>query len=106
MDDKDKNTVIDAMEEKKYNRGETVIQQGDAGSELYIVETGHLECTKKFDNEPQEKLLKNFNPGEVFGELALLYNAPRYDLVTAELPLLEPRLSVFSGLWIERHSRT
>lgn len=98
LDDKDKKTVIDAMEEKKYTRGETVIQQGDAGSELYIIEVGHLECTKKFDNEPQEKLLKNFNPGEVFGELALLYNAPRYHTITSELRRSKRKLTVCCGL--------
>lgn len=77
LDDKDKKTIIDAMEEKKYKRGEVVIQQGEAGNELFIVEQGHLDCYKKFDNEPTEKLLKSMNPGDVFGELALLYNAPR-----------------------------
>ena len=98
LDDKDKKTVIDAMEEKSFKRGETVIQQGESGNELFIVENGHLDCTKKFDNEPQEKLLKSMNPGDVFGELALLYNAPRYHQVDSELQPSSAKRTVPSGL--------
>jgi cAMP-dependent protein kinase regulator len=32
------NIVIDAMEEKKFNTGATVITEGEAGSVLYVVE--------------------------------------------------------------------
>lgn len=37
---------------------------------------GKLTCTRK-NAEGEEKFLKEYVPGEVFGELALLYNAPR-----------------------------
>lgn len=102
LDEKEKKTIIDAMEEKKYSRGEAVIQQGEAGNELFVVELGHLDCTKKFDNEPQEKFLKNMNPGDVFGELALLYNAPRYH--QTDLEQLQSRLKQTAsfGLWTEK----
>jgi cAMP-dependent protein kinase regulator len=63
------------MEEKTFNSGQTVIQQGDLGDCLYIVENGELDCFRKIDNK--DKLLKTYGPGESFGELALLYNAPR-----------------------------
>jgi cAMP-dependent protein kinase regulator len=37
-----------------------------------------LNCTKKFDlANDTETFLKEYQPGESFGELALLYNAPR-----------------------------
>jgi cAMP-dependent protein kinase regulator len=77
LDSKEKKIVIDAMEEKSFTRGDTVILQGESGDELYVVESGHLDCYKRLPNQPQEKLLKTYNPGESFGELALLYNAPR-----------------------------
>ena len=42
------------------------------------MEEGILTCTKKFDpNSEVETFLKEYTPGESFGELALLYNAPR-----------------------------
>jgi cAMP-dependent protein kinase regulator len=86
LDDKDSAIVIDAMEEKKFKTGDRVIKEGDDGDELFVVESGSLECTKHFvsrrinkfqkgDAEP--KKLKMYEAGDVFGELALLYNAPR-----------------------------
>jgi cAMP-dependent protein kinase regulator len=41
------------------------------------VSTGVLVCTKVFPDKPEPVFLKNYESGEVFGELALLYNAPR-----------------------------
>ena len=49
---------------------------------LYIVETGSLSCHKIIDG--QSKHLKDYAPGDVFGELALLYNAPRAATIRAE----------------------
>ena len=75
LDDNELQVVIDAMDEKKVPAGEYVIKEGDAGDVLFIVESGELSCTKVIDGA--SKFLKKYNPGDVFGELALLYNAPR-----------------------------
>ena len=37
-----------------------------------------MTCTKRFKPEDEaDTFLKEYQPGESFGELALLYNAPR-----------------------------
>jgi len=36
-----------------------------------------LKCFKKFAGKAEDTYLKTYQPGESFGELALLYNAPR-----------------------------
>ena len=77
LDAKDKAIVIDAMEVKNVKAGEWVIKQGEDGNELYVVDSGQLECYKQFNKTEEPKLLKTYLPGESFGELALLYNAPR-----------------------------
>jgi cAMP-dependent protein kinase regulator len=82
LDEKDMKVVIDAMDEKIFKQGETVIQEGEPGDVLYIVETGTLSCYKLIDGA--QKHLKNFEKGDVFGELALLYNAPRAATCKAE----------------------
>lgn len=82
LDEKEKEIVINAMEEKKVKAGEWVIKQGEDGDNLYVVEVGTLKCFKKFGNE--QKYLKTYQPGESFGELALLYNAPRAASIQAE----------------------
>eukprot|EP01016_Furgasonia_blochmanni_P046332 TRINITY_DN6660_c0_g1_i2.p1 TRINITY_DN6660_c0_g1~~TRINITY_DN6660_c0_g1_i2.p1 ORF type:complete len:248 (-),score=94.50 TRINITY_DN6660_c0_g1_i2:273-1016(-) len=77
LDDKEKQIVIDAMEEKRFKAGEWIIQQGEDGDELYVVDSGELDCFKRFTKDGENKYLKTYQPGESFGELALLYNAPR-----------------------------
>jgi cAMP-dependent protein kinase regulator len=84
LEDKELSTVIDAFEEKKYKKGDAVIRQGDAGDVLYLVEIGTLDCFKTFKKEEGDKFLKVYNPGEAFGELALLYNAPRAATIIAK----------------------
>jgi cAMP-dependent protein kinase regulator len=80
--------VIDAMAEKKISPGEVVIKQGDAGAVLYVVEEGQLDCFKRFAQDEKPKYLKTYEPGEAFGELALLYNAPRAATITAKTAAL------------------
>mmetsp|Transcript_10833 Transcript_10833/g.5498 ORF Transcript_10833/g.5498 Transcript_10833/m.5498 type:complete len:142 (+) Transcript_10833:265-690(+) len=72
------------MEEKPYKTGDSVISQGDDGAELFIVDQGTLECSKIFPGDIQAKKLKEYFPGDAFGELALLYNAPRAASITAK----------------------
>ena len=83
LDDKEKDIVIDAMEERKVEMNEVVIQEGDQGDCMYVLNTGSLACTKVFPGTTEPKHLKDYVPGEAFGELALLYNAPRAATITA-----------------------
>lgn len=78
LEPKDMQIIINAMSIRKVKAEEQIIKQGDDGFELYIVGSGKLKCTKRFPETPDnETFLKNYNVGEYFGELALLYNAPR-----------------------------
>uniref|UniRef100_A0A0G4HIE2 cAMP-dependent protein kinase regulatory subunit n=1 Tax=Chromera velia CCMP2878 TaxID=1169474 RepID=A0A0G4HIE2_9ALVE len=83
LEAKDLETVILAMQEKTLKAKERPICQGDDGDVLYVVEKGILDCYKKFDGESDEKLVKTCEVGDVFGELALLYNCPRAASVEA-----------------------
>ncbi|OMJ78441.1 hypothetical protein SteCoe_21768 [Stentor coeruleus] len=82
LDEKDKAIVVSAMEEKRFQAKDIVIRQGDDGKELFVVGSGLLKCYKKIKGE--EKFLKDYHPGEAFGELALLYNAPRAATIIVE----------------------
>ncbi|OEH74288.1 cyclic nucleotide-binding domain-containing protein [Cyclospora cayetanensis] len=75
LDNKDRNTVVDAMKERQIPADMTLIKQGADGDCLYIVETGSLQCWR--EDGGRETMVKVVGPGDVFGELALLYNAPR-----------------------------
>lgn len=84
LEDKERTIVMDAMEEKVFEAGETVIQQGDDGDVLYVVDKGALDCEKTFPGDDKPSYLKTYVPGESFGELALLYNAPRAASIKAK----------------------
>jgi len=77
LEDKEKEIVVNAMEEKQVKADEWIIKQGEDGNELYVIDEGKLECFKQFSKDQEPKMVKVYNPGESFGELALLYNAPR-----------------------------
>ena len=75
--------VLDAIEEVRVNDGDVVIREGDQGDCMYVLNTGSLKCTKVFPGKIEPTHLKDYVPGEGFGELALLYNAPRAASITA-----------------------
>lgn len=83
LDEKDQNIILNAMSVRNYQAGDVIIKQGDDGAELFIVGSGSLSCTKRFNGSVEETFLKNYAPGEVFGELSLMYNAPRAATIIA-----------------------
>lgn len=76
----DEKILIDAVEETQVNVGDQVIKEGDTGNLLYIVESGVYECSKVIKGVPT--FLKAYQCGDIFGELAILYNAPRAASIT------------------------
>merc|ERR1712166_283590 len=84
LDDKEKKIVVDAMDERSCFKGDVVIKEGDEGDVLYIIDSGTLSCTKIFKGNTDPTWLKKYEPGEAFGELALLYNAPRAATITSD----------------------
>lgn len=77
LDEADKSVIVGVIEEMTVPEGTTVIYEGDMGDFLFIVEKGSLHCLK------QSQLVKVCEAGDVFGELSLLYNAPRAASVLA-----------------------
>jgi cAMP-dependent protein kinase regulator len=84
LDDSEKAIVVDAMEEKKTFKNECVIKEGDDGDCLFVVASGTLACTKVFKGNTDATFLKRYEAGDAFGELALLYNAPRAATITSD----------------------
>ncbi|XP_029921121.1 cGMP-dependent protein kinase 1-like isoform X7 [Myripristis murdjan] len=70
-------TIMDCMYPTSLTQGCCVIQEGDDGSTVYVLEEGMVEVTK------EGKKLCTISPGKVFGELAILYNCTRTASVTA-----------------------
>merc|ERR1711871_979852 len=76
-------TVVDAFFEVQYNGGDKIIVQGDEGDNFYIVGSGECDVyVAKGDAAPQHVFTAK--PGAAFGELALMYNAPRSATVVSK----------------------
>ncbi|EAS02289.2 CAMP-dependent kinase, regulatory protein (macronuclear) [Tetrahymena thermophila SB210] len=84
LDEKEREIVVNAMTEVKFSPGDWIIKQGEDGDNLYVVDQGELDCYKKFSKDAEDTYLKTYMPGEAFGELALLYNAPRAASIKAK----------------------
>jgi len=83
LESKDIDTIIGAMQEKVCEKCSRLINQGDDGDCLYVVEQGQVNCYKKPSKDAEEVLVKECKAGDAFGELALLYNCPRAASVDA-----------------------
>lgn len=65
-----------AIQVQSFDDGHILFDQGDVGSEMYLIEEGAIDIYVK-DKTNQEKLLRTFSAGKVVGELALLDGQPR-----------------------------
>ena len=57
--------------------GVDVIVQGDIGDTFYLVEEGAVDVYIKKKGTTEEMKVHTYKPGDAFGELAIMYNAPR-----------------------------
>jgi CRP/FNR family transcriptional regulator, cyclic AMP receptor protein len=73
------------MRRRRYPRGEVIFLRGDAGSHLYIVESGTVKIALS-SAEGKEMILALLGRGDIFGEMTLLDDAPR----SADAVALEP----------------
>lgn len=76
--------VIDAMEEVSTIEGQAIITEGERGDTLYIIDGGEYDCFKIIGGK--QTYLKTYKVGEFFGELALMYNAPRAASIKCKIP--------------------
>jgi cAMP-dependent protein kinase regulator len=74
LDNNQLNIITDAMFPVKHEDGDVIIKQGDDGDNFYLVDAGSVEV---FVAGKGDEPVKSYNAGDGFGELALMYNAPR-----------------------------
>ncbi len=67
--------ILEILQVHTYKPGEIIIKQGDPCTCVYMLAHGEIEVTEEKDGE--EKVLAHLNAGSVFGEMALISEAPR-----------------------------
>lgn len=111
--------LADSFTQKEVEEGETICKQWDIGDELFIVKSGVLECfiykndkihinfennlEKNNDGELLNKnnlyndlvKIKEYSKGELFGEIAIMYNTKRMTTIISKTK---------STLWVLKRS--
>ena len=86
----DLNALAKSLVERQFSSGDMIINQGDSGTSMFIVATGHVNI--HLPGEASRRIsLKDISDGEYFGELALFDDKPRSAsaLATSDAILLE-----------------
>ncbi|UCG26119.1 MAG: cyclic nucleotide-binding domain-containing protein [Chloroflexota bacterium] len=66
---------------KVYKRGDAIVQQGDTGSCMYVIQDGEVEVVRTYNGSSVR--LAVLGPGDIFGELSLFGNGARSATVRA-----------------------
>lgn len=79
--------ILAGGEVKNHPAGEILCHEGADEDTFYIILQGEVEVTKVINNR-EARFLKRLGPGDFFGEMALIHNAPRAATVKAVTPLV------------------
>ena len=74
--DEDRARLAEVVDLRVLAQGETLFKAGDPGDSLFVVKEGGIELFIR-DTTGQKIVLANLDPGEIFGELALLDGGAR-----------------------------
>ena len=84
-------TDVDALRQvaavKQYPAGTVLCRQGAVENVFYILRQGTAKITQRL-SDTEEILIALRNPGDFFGEMALIDNSPRSATVTAVTPVV------------------
>lgn len=90
--------IAAVAQEHSFETGQIIVTQGTPGQAFYMILTGRVEIFR------DENSLGAFGPGDFFGEMSLLDQAPR----SATIRALEPTTCLMLSSWdfksvLERH---
>jgi CRP-like cAMP-binding protein len=75
--------LIEGVEVRDFEEGDTILKQGESGVALYVVVRGEVEVLLE---GPPQKTIATLGEGAFFGEMALLTDFPRSATVIAAAP--------------------
>ena len=103
--EEDLEALSQALVTRSYPAGETIINQGDVGSSMYIIERGDVNIYLAGEDSRRISL-KDAARGEFFGELALFDDLPRSAsaLATTDAVLLELQRATLEN-YLDRRPR-
>ncbi|XP_057304957.1 cAMP-dependent protein kinase type II regulatory subunit-like isoform X3 [Hydractinia symbiolongicarpus] len=69
--------LTDALDEKRFSKGEEIIKEGDSATNMYFIMQGEVSVRVTDKNTNTEQEVVKLNRGRYFGELALVLQKPR-----------------------------
>jgi len=90
--------VLENLQERTYLKGETIFTQGDIGRALFLVFSGKVALSRLDPSTQKSSTVAEVNPGEFFGEMALLEEMPRTATASA---LEETRVFILFKIKLE-----
>lgn len=72
-----KEKLVELLVPQEFDDGEAIVNEGDAGDLLFIIQKGTVRCTVK------GQFIRDMGKGDFFGEQALLYGTKRTATITA-----------------------
>ena len=82
LEPEEREALVARLRPRRYKRGQAVFNDGDHGDCLYLVQSGRLDV-QVTTMDGHTISLRVIQPGEFFGELALLKRVKRMGTVTA-----------------------
>ena len=79
--------LISHSQVHSYPAGTVLCREDKIEKIFYMILEGEVEVTKSI-NQSEARLLQTLAPGDFFGEMALIHNAPRAATVTAKTDLV------------------
>lgn len=100
LDEYERMSVADALEEVEFKAHEEIIRQGDEGHHFFIIVEGQATVLMRPDNDDMSgpdmsgpyRKVSTLGPASYFGEMAILLDRPRAATVIAETALKCVRL--------------
>jgi CRP-like cAMP-binding protein len=81
---------------REFRAGDVLFMEGDAGKEMYVIQSGSVQVSKRIGDE--ERALATLGRGEFLGEMAILNGKPR---TASAIVLEDAKCLVIDGRTLE-----
>jgi CRP/FNR family transcriptional regulator, cyclic AMP receptor protein len=83
LDERQRARIADLMTIRRFDAGTTILRQGTSAVALYLLLEGEVEVSREPEDGGRAVTVATLQPGDVFGEMAVLDDDTRSSSITA-----------------------